>query len=114
MKEFLKNPLLSSLFGVSLILNVANLAIVFFFIRGFKKSIILHYNAYLGVDLIGSSLQALLIPVVGLFFLAINYILSYYFFSKKERIISHILSLATLIVQLTLVIASATLILINY
>lgn len=114
LRQFFKNPLLALLFGVSMIISLINFLGLFFFVRKLNTSIILHYNVYLGVDSIGDGNQAFLMPVVGLSFALVNLFLAYYFFTKKERMISHVLSLTTFISQLGLTVASASIIIVNY
>ncbi|HBI17421.1 MAG: hypothetical protein UR60_C0016G0013 [Candidatus Moranbacteria bacterium GW2011_GWF2_34_56] len=113
-KEFFKNKLLLTLFIFSIIINILNFSFLFYFIEKLNNLIILHYNVYLGVDLMGESNQVFLIPAIGLFFALINLCLAIYFFSKKERMLSHILSLTTFIVQLGISVASGSVILVNY
>ncbi|MFZ2153850.1 MAG: hypothetical protein WAV16_01350 [Candidatus Moraniibacteriota bacterium] len=113
-KEFFKNNLLITIFGISFLINILNFVFLFYFVRELNNLIILHYNVYLGVDLMGKSTQLFLVPAIGAFFAVINLILAIYFFSKKERMLSHILSLTTLIIQLGISVASGALILVNY
>ena len=113
-KEFFKNQLLSLIFGSAFLIGVLNIAGLWFFTKELKTSIILHYNVYLGVDLIGSGEQILLMPLVGLFFVVVNFILAGYFFIQKERIISHMLSLTALVVQLGIAVASLSVVIVNY
>jgi hypothetical protein len=113
-RQFFKNKLLLTLFGSAFLINIFNFLFLFYFVRGLNNLIILHYNVYLGVDLMGESNQVFLIPVVGAFFAVINLVLAIYFFSKKERMLSHILSLTTFIAQLGISIAGGALILVNY
>ncbi len=113
-KEFFKNKLLLILFISSILINILNFLFLFYFIKKLNNLIILHYNVYLGVDLMGEGTQVFLIPAVGLFFALTNLVLAIYFFSKKERMLSHILSLTTFIIQLGISVASGSLILVNY
>ncbi len=113
-KPFFQNPLLVLMFGFSFLLSVANFLTLFYFIKKLNNLIILHYNVYLGVDLIGDGRQILLMPLVGFCFMLINLLLAIYFFDKKERILSHILSLITLLSQMGIVIASASIIVVNF
>ncbi|MDD3498042.1 MAG: hypothetical protein PHH24_00880 [Candidatus Moranbacteria bacterium] len=114
MRQFIKNPLLSLIFGISILINLINFTALFLFLRRLNNVIILHYNVYLGVDIFGHRRQALFMPFVGFFFILVNLILAYYFFSQKERLISHVLSLTTLIIQLGLTVAGASIIMVNY
>ena len=113
-KQFFKNKLLVTLFGSSLLINILNFVFLFYFVKKLNNLIILHYNVYLGVDLMGESIQVFLIPAIGAFFVIVNLALAIYFFAKKERMLSHILSLTTFIAQLGISVASGALILVNY
>jgi hypothetical protein len=113
-KQFIRNPLLALLFGISMIISVINFLGLFFFIGKLNTSIILHYNVYLGVDSVGDGNQVFLMPAVGFSFAIVNLFLAYYFFSQKERMVSHVLSLTTFISQLGLTVASTSIIIVNY
>lgn len=111
---FLKNNLLVTLFGISFLIGSLNAILSFYFVNKLNSLVILHYNVYLGVDLMGESSQIYWMPLIGILFLFVNLVLAIYFFSKKERMLSHILSLSTLIIQLGVAVASGSLILVNY
>lgn len=113
-KDFIRNPLIASLFGVSFFIFLANIGSLFFFVKDFNKVVILHYNVFLGIDLVGSGKHVFLMPLVGLFFLCINFALAHHFFNRKERIISHMLSLTSFIVQLGIGVATIAFIVVNY
>lgn len=83
------------------------------FVKPVDFPIILHYNAYFGVDQIGSWEQAYVAPVIGLIIFSVNFFLALNFFQQKERIAAYIIFLASLMVQLGLVIASSALIIVN-
>jgi hypothetical protein len=85
-----------------------------FFIRPVDFPIILHYNVYFGVDVIGAWWQVYFLPLIGLVILSVNTVLGYLFYQQKERIVAHLLILATFIVQIGISIAVASLLLINY
>ncbi len=113
-REFFKNPLLVSIFGTSVFVGIVNFLVLLFFVKNVNDLIILHYNIFLGVDLFGDSKQILLMPMVGFVFIFVNLFLAIYFFNKKERVLSHMLSLTALISQLGISIAGGSIILINY
>ena len=98
----------------SLVLNILNWGLIAFFIRPVDFSIILHYNVYFGVDVIVSWWQVYFLPFIGLIILSINTILGYFFYQKKERIIAHLLMLATFIAQIGITVAVASLLIMNY
>ncbi len=87
---------------------------LFFFIKPINFPIILHYNVYFGVDIIGNWWQVYFLPAMGAAFFAINMILAYVFFQSRERIASYLLLLTSFILQVGNIIASSGVIFINY
>ena len=113
-KEFFTNPISMLVLVLSIVVNLAIFIFLYYFIGSSGQSVILHHNAYFGVDLVGGRWQVYLVPLTGLVFIVINSILSIYFFCKKERIAAHILMLTAFMVQLGIVIATISTIMINY
>ena len=98
----------------ALILNGINWGLIAFFIRPVDFPIVLHYNVYFGVDVIGAWWQLYSLPVIGLIIMVVNTVLGYLFYQKKERIVAHLLMLATFIAQISMTVAVASLLIINY
>lgn len=98
----------------SILLNVLSWGLLAFFIKAVDFPIILHYNVYFGVDLIGDWWQVYFLPLVGLVVLLTNLMLGFFFYSQKERIITHILLLAATMVQVVICIGVINIIRINY
>lgn len=113
-REFLHNYLIQWVSIPTLVVNVANWAVLFFFIRTFDFLIILHYNAYFGVDVTGYRWQAYYLPGVATAFLLINAFLSHYFYVRRDRVAAYLFLLAALVLQIGTSIAIAGVILINY
>jgi hypothetical protein len=113
-QEFFLSGLVQWSLIASIILNVANWGFLFYFIRPVDFPIILHYNVYFGVDIIGKWLEAYYLPLIGDIMLIVNAILGYMFYLQKERVVAHLLLLATFFVQVSISIAVASIILINY
>ncbi|MEI8344266.1 MAG: hypothetical protein WCF93_04940 [Candidatus Moraniibacteriota bacterium] len=114
LQEYFRSGLIQWVLIGSLILNVANWCSIAFFIRPVDFPIILHYNVYFGVDVIGSWWQMYFVPFIGLLILLVNAVLGFLFYQRKERIAAHLLMLATFIVQIGISIAVASLLLMNY
>lgn len=112
--EFFASAIVHWVLIGSLVLNLTSWGLVAFFIRPVDFPIILHYNVYFGVDIIGPWWQLYFLPAIGVIILGINVVLGYLFYQKKERIIAHLLMLATFIVQVGIVIAVASLLMMNY
>ncbi len=112
--EFLRNPIAQWLLIASLFINIADWAVLAFFIRPVDFPIILHYNIYFGVDIIGGWWQAYFLPFTGAVILLINSFLARFFYGRKERVASYVLLLAALAIQAGAAVAEAGVILINY
>ena len=113
-QEYFHSSLVQWVLIGALILNAGNWAAVAFFMRPVDFPIILHYNVYFGVDVIGPWWQVYFLPAVGLIILLINSVLGYLFYGQKERIVAHLLMLATFIVQIVVTIAVVSVLIINY
>jgi len=74
--------------------------------------VVLHYNIYFSIDLIGVWWRIFLVPLAGLAILFINFLLSYIIY-KQNRVISYFLTGGVVMTHLLLLIASLTLIYIN-
>jgi len=113
-QAYFRSHIVIWLLALSMVSNAANWIILMVWIKPVDFPIILHYNVYFGVDLIGGYGQVYLLPLIGLILFIINLILSIYFYKQKERIASYILLMAMLMIQLSLIVASISVILINY
>jgi hypothetical protein len=113
-QEFFKNKVVLWIIASSLALNLANWVTLGIFIKPVDSSIILHYNVYFGVDMVGSWKAVFFLPGIGLLLFFVNFFLALYFYKKIERIACHILLMAGLMTQTSLLIASLSIIFINY
>jgi hypothetical protein len=112
--DFFHNHIALWLLSLNLILNVANWIILIVFINRVDGGIILHYNVYFGVDDIGNWKQAFILPAIGILLFSLNAFLASYFYKNKERIASYVLLIASSMAQINLIIASISVIMINY
>ena len=113
-QEYFQSHIVIWLLILSSVVNLTNWIILRIWVKPVDFPIILHYNVYFGVDLIGDYRQVYLLPLIGLVLFTINLVLSIYFYQLKERIASYILLIAMLMIQLSLLVASTSVILINY
>ncbi|TAK97075.1 hypothetical protein EPO05_00220 [Patescibacteria group bacterium] len=111
---FFQNSLVHWMLIAACFLNVGTWLAMAFFVRPVDYPIILHYNVYFGVDIMGDWWQAYSLPGVALVFLLINLSMAYTFYARKERIAAYLFLIAAFFVQLGITIASATIIRINY
>lgn len=113
-QEYFRSVIVAWLLILSLIANLADWIILKLLIQPVEAPIILHYNVYFGVDLKGNYLQVFGIPLIGLFLFLINSLLSLKAYQGEERIASYLLLMATLMIQINLIVYSLSIILINY
>ena len=114
-EEYLNSRIVLALIFSCIFINMVDWLALALFLRASTESmIILHYNVYFGVDLMGNVKQAYFLPLVGLIILAINFSLSIYFYKLRERIATYILLITALAIQLSLLISIISVIIINY
>lgn len=113
-QEFFKNGLVHWVLIASIFANLVNWGVLAYFIRPVDFPIILHYNVYFGVDILGSWWEVYFLSGVGTFFWLINAILSYFFYQRKERIAAYLFLLGAFIVQIGLTVAIGSIIKINF
>lgn len=113
-QAFFADRINSWLIILSIIANAINWLILLIFLKPATENIILHYNVYFGVDMTGKRGFAFLLPAIGLLLFIINYFLAKYFFRNKENVAGYIILVAALMAQLSLIIASFSVIIINY
>lgn len=114
LQDFFRSGMIQWAMIGAFILNAADWGVLAFFIRPVDFPIILHYNVYFGVDLIGDWWQVYFLPLVGLVTLTVNAALGFLFYCQKERVIAHILLLAAVFVQIIITIGLVGIIRINY
>jgi hypothetical protein len=112
--DFFESKVFLWLLGLNFLANLINWILLLVFISKIDVGIILHYNVYFGVDYVGDWKNALFMPLIGLSLFILNSILAIYFYGQKERIASHILLLTSFMIQLAFIIASFSIIIINY
>jgi hypothetical protein len=112
-QEFWRSPLVQWVLIITVFLDFASWGILIFYIRPIDLPIVLHYNVYLGVDVVGEWWQAYLLPLISNLFLVVNTILAYLFYQKKERLAGYIFLLASFFVQAGTLIAISGLLMIN-
>jgi hypothetical protein len=106
---FIKNFLIGSIF-----LLIIGWGLLLYFIRPRETSLILHYNVYFGVDLLGAWWQAYALQGVATILFVAHVLLSYSFYQRKDRFAAYILLLATNFILFGVAVASASIAFINY
>ena len=112
--DFFRNKIVIWLCSMSLLVNIVEWVLLFVYIKPVDFPIIIHYNVYRGVDIMDDWRQVFMLPTIGIFLFIINFILALYFYRAKERIASDLLLVATLMLQLSFLVAAISVIIINY
>lgn len=94
-------------------IQVLLFGLVAFFIRPSADAFILRYNAFFGVDLLGTWWQAYLVPSVSLIFFVGNLTLAAFLARRSAYLAATILSYGALLIALSEAIAMAAIISIN-
>lgn len=113
-QDYFKSAIVLWLIILSLSVNLSEWIILKIFVRPVDFPIILHYNVYFGVDMVGNYKSVFIVPLIGLALFLVNSILSIYFYRRKERIASYLLLMAAFMIQLSLFVAALSIIIINY
>ncbi|MEK7598416.1 MAG: hypothetical protein AAB487_01635 [Patescibacteria group bacterium] len=112
--EYFKSAIAIWLIILSLAVNLIEWVILKIFVKSVDFPIILHYNVFFGVDMMGNYKLVFVLPLIGLALFLINFFLSIYFYRHKERIASYLLLMTALMIQLSLFISTLSVIIINY
>lgn len=113
-QEFFQSQIARWLLLLGALANLTDWIALKIFIRPVDFPIILHYNVFFGVDMLGSWKEVFILPFIGLILLLVNGFLALHLYKRKERIASYLLLMAALMIQLSLLVASISIIIINY
>lgn len=113
--SFFQNTIVRFSLIIGTLLHAAGLLILLAFVNPQQSSVILHYNVYFGVDVIGDRIQIFLLPSIATLFFVMNIFLAKWLYdSRKERIAGYVLLLTSIMIGLGLVLAVSSIAMINY
>jgi hypothetical protein len=110
---FWTDPVIFFLIILSILVNVGLWIVLLRTVTPTDSDIILHYNIYFGVDVVGNWMSLFFMPLLAAGILFLNAILSRFFY-YKERLVSYLFAGAALIVQLLMAVGIASAIIINF
>jgi len=113
-EEFIHNTIVKSLLILGILPTFVSLAVLMYFIRPIQGLLVLHYNVYFGVDLLGVWWQAYIFPFFGILFFVGHFFLAKRFYIRSERIAAYLLLLGSGMISFGILIASMSIALINY
>lgn len=93
---------------------IFSFAIIWYGIGRRETAIVLHYNAYFGIDALGLWWQAFFIPLAGAGVWLVHILLSWRLFRKGELSLSRIALLSLFFLESMVLVASLTISLANY
>ncbi len=113
--EFFQNHFVQWLSICIIAINAAAYGIIAYNITSSSPFIYFRYNAYIGTDL--SSVvpwkYAFILPIAGSLCALAHFVWAFLFFRKKERITAHLLLIGAVIVEISIFIASISVVLVN-
>lgn len=112
--EFLHNSIVQTLLLFAVFPLVLCAGLLLYFIRPGETSIILHYNVYFGVDLLGLWWQAYVLPALGMLFIVGHYFLARRFYEHTERVACYLVLFSSGLLSLGVLVASMSVAFINY
>lgn len=111
---FLSNTIVRILFFFGLLPTVASIIVLLIFIHPMQNAIVLHYDVYFGVDLLGNWWQAYLLPIFS-FCLAFGHLaLASFLYRRMERIAAYLLLFGSGLIGFSVLIASVGIAYVNY
>lgn len=111
---FSGNTIVRLLLSTALVPIVLCLGLLAYFVRPSEASLVLHYNVYFGVDLLGIWWQAYTLPLLGLLFFLGHFFLAKRFYGSAERIASYLVLLASGMLSFGVLLAGVSVAFINY
>ena len=97
---------------VSIALAIIHLALIYFRIPVRVEPIVLRYNIYVGISLIGPWYQAFYLPLMGFVIIIFNFLLAKMMF-LKEKTLAYVLAIVAIVCQISLLTTGALLVIVN-
>ncbi|MFA5070081.1 MAG: hypothetical protein WC528_02265 [Patescibacteria group bacterium] len=105
LKVFYQNKLFLINLLFSVLINLATWLLLSLEFKAQSDPVILHYNIYFGIDLIGPWYRVYLMPLFGFICFFINFFLSVIIYAK-EKLLSYFLVFISSLMQIILIIAT--------
>jgi hypothetical protein len=112
--SFWNNAIVHWMIISALVLNIAVIILLAFFVHPTEMMIKLQYNVFFGTSLHVQWWQTYALPLIGLAFFAVDLLVANVLYYSKERIAAYILLLGGVFAQIALVVAALSVILNNY
>lgn len=103
---FWHEKILVIFFLVSVLLNIFLWLFVYFYYQIAKEITVIHYSVVSGIDWIDKKIYLLRMPAAGFLIFLINFVLTSIFYNKNRKIPFYFLSLSSLLVNFSLIVAA--------
>jgi hypothetical protein len=113
-RRFFENLIVRILIVVAFFLSLASVLLLGSAIFPIPIPLVLRYNVYFGVSLLGDWWQVYTVPFVGFLLLGGHIFLAKHYYDLKERIASYILLLASIFIAGGILISALSVVLINF
>lgn len=113
-RSFFENFIVRILLVVAFFLLLASVLLLGATIFPIPIPIVLRYNVYFGVSLLGDWWQVYILPCVGLILLGMHVFLAKHYYELKERIASYILLLSSIFIAGSILLYAFSVALINF
>lgn len=112
--DFWHNSIVRILLGATVFSVLGAFGLVAYFIRPSETPLVLHYNVYFGVDLLGVWWQLYALPLLGMLFFFLHTVVAKRFYENTERIASYLMLLSASMLTFGVLVASISMVFINY
>lgn len=112
-KPWLLRQAWSITWALTFIFHGAAVGLLYWFVQSRDDLVILRYNAYLGIDLLGVWWQLFLMPALTFLFVLINLLLAKLLFSRGYPGVATLFMLGSILLSGSVVVVAATLAFIN-
>lgn len=112
--SFFGNTIIRTLLSANVLFICASFGTLGYFIRPTESLLVLHYNVYFGVEIQGLWWQVFMLPVAGMLFIYGHIFFAHRFYVKSERIAAYLMLFGAGLLNVGVLIASASVAFINY
>lgn len=107
-----KDKYLRVIFSLNFLSLIFLTAVVFAKLRGASAPLVIHFDAYRGVDFFGGKIEILGIIITAAVIVAINFFLADFFYSR-EKFLSYVLGIGSLGIVILILIAAGVIVSVN-
>lgn len=110
--DIFRDKYLRSIFGLSLTTLIVSFVIGYFNFNKIDTPLIIHFDAYRGIDFLGEKTKILGFLISALVMILINMYLSDFLY-RRERFLSYVFAFVSLIISILILIALGVIISVN-